>query len=67
MSSFLCGILYVTLFSVMSAISYLCIFVLAAKRAQNAGDLSEGPHPFPFRTRKLSLLEPMVLLRGESR
>jgi hypothetical protein len=35
------------------------------KRTQNAGDLSEGPHPFSFRTRQLSLLEPMVLARGE--
>ena len=35
------------------------------KRTQNAGDLSEGPHPFSFRTRQLSLLESMVLEKGE--
>ena len=37
------------------------------ERARTAGDLSEGPYPFSFRTRQSSLLEPMVLLRGESR
>jgi hypothetical protein len=38
---------------------------VCGERSQNAGDSSEGSHPFPFRTRKLSLLEPMVLARGE--
>ncbi len=39
-------------------------YVLCGERAHNAGDLSLGPHPFPFRTRKLSRVEPMVLLWG---
>jgi hypothetical protein len=39
--------------------------VIVPVRTQNAGDSSEGPHPFSFRTRQLSLLEPMVLERGE--
>ena len=32
------------------------------KSAFNVGGLAGGVHPFPFRTRKLSLLAPMVLL-----
>ncbi len=34
------------------------------KRAYDAGDLSEGPYPFSFRTRQSSPLEPMVLHWG---
>jgi hypothetical protein len=68
MSSFLCGILYGTIFcdNAISKLSFAYIFhVSMMKRTQNAGDLSEGPHPFSFRTRQLSLREPMVLARGE--
>lgn len=46
---------------------YLTYFSTRLKRAQNAGDSSEGPYPFPFRTRQSSPLEPMVLRKGESR
>ncbi len=63
MSSFLCGILYGTMFDVI--LSFIHVHVFLRKRTQNAGDLSEGPHPFSFRTRQLSLREPMVLERGE--
>lgn len=38
---------------------------IIGERARKAGDLSEGPHPFSFRTRQLSPLEPMVLEKGE--
>jgi len=31
------------------------------KHAHDVGASSEGVHPFSFRTRQLSLLEPMVL------
>ena len=31
------------------------------------GDLSSGSHLFPFRTEKLSLSEPMIVLMGKSR
>ena len=33
----------------------------------SVGDLSQGSHLFPFRTEKLSLVEPMILHCGESR
>jgi hypothetical protein len=29
------------------------------------GDLTQGPHLFPFRTEKLSLVVPMILLVGK--
>ena len=44
-----------------------CSYFRKHKRARNAGDSSEGPYPFPFRTRQSSPLEPMVLRKGESR
>ena len=70
MPRLLCGTLYVTSDDVVTAIlnvDPICIFVRLRrrKRAHDAGDLSGGPHPFSFRTRQLSLLEPMVLVRGE--
>ncbi len=49
--------------------AYLCVFVshVYEKRAHAVGALSEGKHPFSFRTRQLSPLEAMVLgaSRGE--
>src|SRR3989344_7430140 len=34
-------------------------------RVFSVGDLSQGSHLFPFRTEKLSLVEPMILLMGK--
>ena len=69
MPRLLCGTLYVTSTEVTAILNVdpICIFVRLRrrKRAHDAGDLSGGPHPFSFRTRQLSLLEPMVLARGE--
>jgi hypothetical protein len=48
-------------------LSFLFTWTSSSERAQNAGDLSEGSYPFPFRTRQSSPLEPMVLRKGESR
>ena len=55
-------------FAIKTYFAYSCGYEPnVGERAYKAGDLSEGPYPFSFRTRQSSLLEPMVLLRGESR
>ena len=42
----------------------LYVFFFEKSGAFRVGVLSEGVHPFSFRTRKLSLPEPMVLVKG---
>ena len=38
---------------------------LAENRVFSVGDLSQGPHLFPFRTEKLSLVEPMIVFMAK--
>jgi hypothetical protein len=67
MPSFLCGTLRATQIVFVAPFSHICLRLPVdrqAKRAQYVGGLAGGVHPFPFRTRQLSLLAAMVLVKG---